>query len=391
MTSLTRTLLLLAFGFSLSFAQAQTFPEWQSGVFTTEELADPAISGANADPDGDSRANLIEYAFGLDPLISDQDASSFAAGPNGLTLTYPELIAATDLLYHFQESTRDLKNWVTPNTTNRTILSDDGVLRMVSVYNPNAPATPDRWFNRLHLFVSPGAVEDLFPPSNPTATLEVPLTVVLGWNDNTKIEDGFYIERRVGTGGAWEAIGTTPADTNTFEDIHIVGSTDFAYRVSALQGTDASESSAEVTITTPLDIDGDGIPDDMEASYNTDPLLFSSGNNGTSDGWWIRYGLNPYSSSTQDSDGDGRSDSQEFLDGTDPLTPDAAPPTPDVAAPSDLVEMVNADGSSDLKWHDNSNNEKTFIIQEQLPDGTWVDIATVSPNTTTFHIPSAQQ
>lgn len=145
------------------------------------------------------------------------------------------------------------------------------------------------------------------------------------------------------------------------------------------------------TLVPPVDTDGDGIFDNLEAAYGTDSTKFSSGNNGVSDGWWVSHGLNPFSSSTQDTDGDGRSDAQEFLDGTDPLTPDAAPTVPTIAqAPSDLVETVNADGSSDLKWNDNSDNEKTFIIQRQLPDGTWEDIATVAPNTTTFHIPPPQ-
>jgi len=92
-------------------------------------LADPAISGPNADPDGDGRANLIEYAFGLDPLVADQDASTSAIGPNGLTLTYPEVVGATDLLYHLEQSP-DILHWVTPNSPTRSVLSDDGTKRL---------------------------------------------------------------------------------------------------------------------------------------------------------------------------------------------------------------------------------------------------------------------
>jgi len=370
---------------SASLASALTFPEWQAEVFSAGELADPAISGANADPDGDGNQNLLEYAFGLNPHVSDQAGSFPASASNGLSLTYPERVAASDLLYHFEESTPDLQNWITPNVTNRTVLSDDGVLRLVSVDNPNAPATFDRWFNRLHLFVSPGAVEDLFAPSRPTATLEVPLAVVLGWNDNTRIEEGFSIERRTGIGGAWTTIGTTPADTNTFEDINIVGSTEYAYRISALQGPDASESSAEITITTPLDTDQDGIPDDMEATYNTDPLLFSSGNNGTSDGWWVSYGLDPFSDTITDTDGDGRSDAQEFLDGTDPLVVDTNPHAgqPAPLAPGNLSLETLENGHNTLTWVNNSS-ANGIIVERTGDNANWQTIGVVPGTQTTF-------
>ena len=41
--------------------------QWLQANFTPAELADPAISGDNADPDHDGIVNELEYAFGLDP------------------------------------------------------------------------------------------------------------------------------------------------------------------------------------------------------------------------------------------------------------------------------------------------------------------------------------
>jgi Bacterial TSP3 repeat len=55
------------------------------------------------------------------------------------------------------------------------------------------------------------------------------------------------------------------------KDLFITGSTEYNYRVCALQGEYASEYSNEFTVTAPFDTDGDGIPDDMEATYGTDP------------------------------------------------------------------------------------------------------------------------
>ena len=41
---------------------------WQAANFTPAQVADPLISGPDADPDKDGLNNLIEFAFGLHPL-----------------------------------------------------------------------------------------------------------------------------------------------------------------------------------------------------------------------------------------------------------------------------------------------------------------------------------
>lgn len=44
---------------------------WRALHFTPAQLADPAISGDDADPDHDGLPNLLEYALGLDPWQPD--------------------------------------------------------------------------------------------------------------------------------------------------------------------------------------------------------------------------------------------------------------------------------------------------------------------------------
>lgn len=51
--------------------QMYTFSSWQSAFFTPSQLADPLISGPDADPDLDGLKNLMEFAFDLDPLLPD--------------------------------------------------------------------------------------------------------------------------------------------------------------------------------------------------------------------------------------------------------------------------------------------------------------------------------
>lgn len=53
-------------GFTLEINRA-TFADWQTRYFDAGERADSSIGGAAADPDGDGRANLIEYALGTNP------------------------------------------------------------------------------------------------------------------------------------------------------------------------------------------------------------------------------------------------------------------------------------------------------------------------------------
>lgn len=81
------------------------FSDWRSRYFDTAELADPAISGIDADPDGDKISNSAEYAFGTDPTQSDS-TGGLRILPGGrpsqdavLRLHYNRPIHAADINY----------------------------------------------------------------------------------------------------------------------------------------------------------------------------------------------------------------------------------------------------------------------------------------------------
>lgn len=67
----------------LTFAIGE-FARWQAASFTDAELDEVTVSGPSADPDEDGTANLLEFAFGLDP-------KSGATTPVSSGLGLPEL------------------------------------------------------------------------------------------------------------------------------------------------------------------------------------------------------------------------------------------------------------------------------------------------------------
>jgi hypothetical protein len=140
-----------------------------------------------------------------------------------------------------------------------------------------------------------------------------------------------------------------------------------------------------------LDPDDDGLITLREYLAGTDPGKFSSGTNGVADGWWVQQRLDPYGLGSHDTDGDGRDDETEFLQGTDPRVADQAPDYPFPSdAPRNLVATRNSDGSYDLTWEDSATNRKRFVIQSEKNDGTWEDIAVVGPNLRSYRVPPPQ-
>lgn len=91
-------------------------PAWRDLHFTSEELGNPALEsslwGNPADPDGDGRSNLIEYATGSDPRAFEiSPVSSIHDAENGtLSLIYTKNLDATDVTYQVQRS-ENLSAW----------------------------------------------------------------------------------------------------------------------------------------------------------------------------------------------------------------------------------------------------------------------------------------
>ena len=93
---------------------------------------------------------------------------------------------------------------------------------------------------------------------------------------------------------------------------------------SALSGLSPDEQADIVNFAAYIDRDGDGLPDDQEALYGTDPDNPDTDGDGLLDGWEVRYGFNPLvpGEQDQDPDDDGLTNLEEQFYGTNPLNPD---------------------------------------------------------------------
>ncbi len=97
----------------------ESYEAWRTRHFSVAELADPGVSGDEADPDGDGIVNILEYALTADPRSDSRNRlpqlsivryDGEGAGDLFLTLAYPGVIDVAGVHYEVQHST-DLAAW----------------------------------------------------------------------------------------------------------------------------------------------------------------------------------------------------------------------------------------------------------------------------------------
>lgn len=99
----------------VSFIPLDDFSYWQNLYFTPEELADPEISGPDADADKDGILNQVEYGFGLDPWEPDNQGLPVASvelsgQKRKLIVDYTRRTDVLSAQYDIQTS-KDLRVW----------------------------------------------------------------------------------------------------------------------------------------------------------------------------------------------------------------------------------------------------------------------------------------
>lgn len=134
------------------------FAAWGAERFTPSQLAELAISGPLADPDADGLSNLLEYAFGGDPLLADasQVGPQVAVVGDRLRISYRRRVDAPDLTYA-PEAGGDLANWSSAQAVEvSATVADAHGLQSVVVEDATSltPVTPRR-FMRVRVLRAP--------------------------------------------------------------------------------------------------------------------------------------------------------------------------------------------------------------------------------------------
>lgn len=131
---------------TVNISPVSTFTQWKQAHFA-EDAGDPDLSGPTRDPDQDDLPNLLEYAFGKDPLKPDIGMQPLASQNSGrLLLTATRWAAATDLSMSAEFCT-DLGTW-DGNGVMMEVLSNDGILETLQFTGP-APDPASRQFGRI--------------------------------------------------------------------------------------------------------------------------------------------------------------------------------------------------------------------------------------------------
>ena len=316
-----------------TYAQT-TYDEWKAQVFTLAQQMNPAISGEGATPISDGIPNLLKYATGLNPLMPTPPPTVPGVDNDGrLTLSFHRRRAATDLLLNPEVSLNltDPQGWKSGGEFVGPVSVTDagGGFDLVTVRETLFPASgsaqaPGR-FMRLRAGRQTVPVGVPVAPSNLIATAMASSWIKLSWQDNSGNEEGFIIERRAASGGAFVAVLTVSPSISIRTDTQLAAGQQFVYRVRAFNTAGASNPSNEaaaVTLPPPLSGGsgsgtGSSVPVDGTMSADAD------GNDADGDGLTnaeeIAAGTDP---NNPDSDGDGVPDG---LDGW-PLDPDLHPP-----------------------------------------------------------------
>lgn len=142
--SATNSLTTTHLAFTLT-VNAPSWETWLAAVFTSGQLASPAVSGPAADPDGDGVPNLLEYLDDRDPLARDTAPAVATLADGRLTLTYRRLRAAPGWIISPEVSTsltawsRSSADVETVSVTPLDARREQVVVRTASPAAPGAP------------------------------------------------------------------------------------------------------------------------------------------------------------------------------------------------------------------------------------------------------------
>jgi len=246
----------------------------------------------------------------------------------------------------------------------------------------------------------------LAAPSNPTATPITQTKINLAWTDNSNIENGFKIERRLSTATAYTVIATVGANVTSRADSGLAANTKYFYRVRAFNANGNSAYAAAVSATTlPFPPAGPGNLTATVISNNQIDLAWAD-NSGDETGFKIErkipqsgdiyaqiatVGANvtSFSSTVLNANtkyyyrvrANNAGGDSPYSNAVNAITFPNPP-----AAPGNLTATTSGQSQINLAWADNSGNETGFRIERKIPQGgsVYAEIATVGANLTSY-------
>ena len=247
-------------------------------------------------------------------------------------------------------------------------------------------------------------------PAAPTELILTPVSanrINLAWQDHSDNEAGFTIERSL-DGISWELVANVAPDVTVYSDGGLVGATEYRYRVSAYN--DGGRSAYWTAL--PAGTTDGGITNLVAAAISDTAIQLDWTDNASSEtGIEIRRSLNGISgwtlittvaaSTTTYTDTPVSAGLTYFYEARAVI---ATPPAPTqlIGLPSNIANATTTGGTAPaaptnltgtaqtglgvvLKWVDNSDNEREFVV-EAMVVGTveWFQLGTTAPNVSTY-------
>jgi len=246
-------------------------------------------------------------------------------------------------------------------------------------------------------------------PTNLTATAYNYAQINLSWIDQSTNEDNFRIERGPSVSGPWTTLATVGANTTTYANTGLTGSTTYYYRVFATSVAGGSSTTSNVAVaTTPVaPVQTPAAPSALTATavsflqINLTWLDNSTNESGfkveratasagpftpiaTTAANAVSYsasGLNPsttYYFRVRATSSVGDSAYSAVASAT---TPAAPPPSP--TPPTNLTATALSSSQIRLAWTDTTAYESGYVV-ERISGSYWVQIASLPVNSTSY-------
>ncbi len=244
----------------------------------------------------------------------------------------------------------------------------------------------------------------VFPPIAPsalTATAVKYYQVDLTWTDNADDETSFEIERSdSGASGPYTLVGSVGTNDTTYSNLGLNGSTQYCYRVRAVNSAGESGYTSSSCATTPIEIpDGPDslivsavdsssillIWDDTDVTHTTTYQIER-----TTDSAILNVSA-PQTSYTDTGLAMGTTYTYRIqacnTNGCSPWKATGSATTAVVlppATPSDLTATTVSSGEIDLAWTGNSTNATSFELQRKSGAGQFAYLSSVPGNVTSY-------